>query len=105
MEGSALSTCLPLSSDKARTWNYRWKGPPRQEETKKEKKILQVFSHIQTLPKASPQTTTSPFFNVPFCTMKEATGPLDLSRPASITVPLAFLCGLALSSCNFNDKP
>jgi hypothetical protein len=30
-----------------------------------------------------------------------ASGPLALSRHASITVPFAFLCGLAFNSCNF----
>lgn len=56
-----------------------------------------------TFPKASPHTTTSPLLRVPFCTIRVATDPLDLSRPASITVPFAFLWGLAFNSCNFTD--
>ncbi len=49
-------------------------------------------------PTLEPATRTSPTLRVPFCTSNVATGPRPLSRRASITVPLAALSGLALSS-------
>ena len=51
-----------------------------------------------TLPKDEPIDMESPTCKVPFCTRTVATGPLPLSRLASITIPLALLLGLALYS-------
>ena len=69
IEGPASATLLPLSS-----------------------------SIALTLPKEEPIEIESPMCKVPFCTRTVATGPLPLSRLASITIPLASLLGFALYS-------
>ena len=48
------------------------------------------------LPQLSPATTTSPTFNVPFCTKSVAIGPVVFSNLASTTVPMHFPLGFAL---------
>ena len=50
------------------------------------------------LPYAAPTAILSPTWSVPFWTSTVATGPRPLSSCASITTPLAFLFGFALSS-------
>ena len=61
--------------------------------------FLPVSSNIALiLPYVDPTNIESPTCNVPFWTNKLATAPLPLSSFASITVPFAFLSGLALSS-------
>ena len=52
----------------------------------------------RTLPSTGPAATTSPVRRVPFWISRVATGPLALSRCASITVPFAILSGLACRS-------
>ena len=52
----------------------------------------------RTRPNVSPTTIGSPTFNVPCWTKISATEPRPLSRRASITVPIAFWSGSALSS-------
>ena len=51
-----------------------------------------------TCPTEVPAIITSPVLKVPFCTRRVATGPLPLSRRASITAPFASLSGFALRS-------
>ena len=52
----------------------------------------------RTRPTVVPATMVSPAWRVPFCTSTVATGPMPLSRRASMTVPLAARSGLAFSS-------
>ena len=52
-----------------------------------------VFPHVDS------NSTISPAFSVPFFTITVATGPLPLSRRASITTPSGSESGLPLSSC------
>ena len=55
-------------------------------------------SRALTLPHTFPTTTQLPVFNVPFWTRSVATGPLPLSRFASITTPDAGASGFAFKS-------
>ena len=52
-----------------------------------------VFPHVEL------KSTMSPDLSVPSLTITVATGPLPLSRRASITTPSGFASGLPLSSC------
>ena len=59
---------------------------------------------VRTLPKVFPTTIGSPTFRVPCCTKRVAVDPWDLSKRASITVPIAKRLGSAFNSSTSETK-